>query len=171
MCPPTSRQSIEGPCGHGSVGAWVRLSPPHPTLSHQRGPHGSCPVVALDQMYAEAHLFTHQVPASRAPNANRVPPPTAINDVRTRGESCGGEVTCVVRRCPRGLGSPVFDKLEAELAKAMLSLPATKVGLVGMCADRVLAGRGAQPVGWLGLRAGGGAGQSLAVGCPQQSWG
>jgi chorismate synthase len=48
--------------------------------------------------------------------------------VRTRGESCGGEVTCVVRRCPKGLGTPVFDKLEAELAKAMLSLPATKVG-------------------------------------------
>jgi len=50
----------------------------------------------------------------------------AINDVRNRGESCGGEVTCVVRHCPKGLGSPVFDKLEAELAKAMLSLPATK---------------------------------------------
>ncbi|MEW5309040.1 MAG: hypothetical protein WDW38_000952 [Sanguina aurantia] len=50
----------------------------------------------------------------------------AINEVRTRGESCGGEVTCVVRNCPKGLGSPVFDKLEAELAKAMLSLPATK---------------------------------------------
>lgn len=49
-----------------------------------------------------------------------------INEVRTRGESCGGEVTCVVRNCPKGLGSPVFDKLEAELAKAMLSLPATK---------------------------------------------
>lgn len=47
--------------------------------------------------------------------------------MRTRGESCGGEVTCVVRRSPKGLGSPVFDKLEAELAKAMLSLPATKV--------------------------------------------
>lgn len=50
-----------------------------------------------------------------------------INSVRTRGESCGGVVTCVVRGCPKGLGSPVFDKLEAELAKAMLSLPATKV--------------------------------------------
>mmetsp|Transcript_8996 Transcript_8996/g.15622 ORF Transcript_8996/g.15622 Transcript_8996/m.15622 type:complete len:408 (+) Transcript_8996:24-1247(+) len=50
----------------------------------------------------------------------------AINEVRTRGESCGGEVTCVVRNCPKGLGSPVFDKLEAELAKAMMSLPATK---------------------------------------------
>lgn len=49
-----------------------------------------------------------------------------INSVRTRGESCGGEVTCVVRNVPKGLGAPVFDKLEAELAKAMLSLPATK---------------------------------------------
>jgi len=43
-----------------------------------------------------------------------------------RGESCGGEVTCVVRGCPKGLGSPVFGKLEAELAKALMSLPATK---------------------------------------------
>ncbi|KIZ07769.1 chorismate synthase [Monoraphidium neglectum] len=50
----------------------------------------------------------------------------AINEVRNRGDSCGGVVTCVVRRCPKGLGSPVFDKLEAELAKALMSLPATK---------------------------------------------
>lgn len=50
----------------------------------------------------------------------------AINEVRLRGESCGGEVTCVVRGCPKGLGAPVFDKLEADLAKAMMSLPATK---------------------------------------------
>lgn len=50
----------------------------------------------------------------------------AIDEVRTRGESCGGEVTCVVKGCPKGLGSPVFDKLEAELAKAVMSLPATK---------------------------------------------
>jgi len=48
------------------------------------------------------------------------PLPAAINDVRVRGESCGGEVTCVVRHCPKGLGAPVFDKLEAELAKAMM---------------------------------------------------
>jgi len=50
----------------------------------------------------------------------------AINAVRTRGDSCGGEVTCVVRRCPRGLGSPVFGKLEADLGGALMSLPATK---------------------------------------------
>ena len=53
--------------------------------------------------------------------------PAAINEVRNRGDSCGGEVTCVVRGCPKGLGSPVFDKLEAELARAIMSLPATKV--------------------------------------------
>ncbi len=51
----------------------------------------------------------------------------AIDEVRTRGDSCGGEVTCVIRACPKGLGSPVFDKLEAELAKAFMSLPASKV--------------------------------------------
>ncbi|XVE63215.1 hypothetical protein DITRI_Ditri07aG0001700 [Diplodiscus trichospermus] len=44
----------------------------------------------------------------------------AIDAVRTRGDSIGGVVTCI------GLGSPVFDKLEAELAKAVMSLPATK---------------------------------------------
>lgn len=50
----------------------------------------------------------------------------AIDEVRKRGESCGGEVTCVVRGAPKGLGQPVFCKLEAELAAAMLSLPASK---------------------------------------------
>ncbi|KAJ7970435.1 Chorismate synthase [Quillaja saponaria] len=50
----------------------------------------------------------------------------AIDAVRVRGDSIGGVVSCIVRNCPRGLGSPVFDKLEAELAKAAMSLPATK---------------------------------------------
>ncbi|KAK9950130.1 hypothetical protein M0R45_005632 [Rubus argutus] len=50
----------------------------------------------------------------------------AIDAVRVRGDSVGGVVRCIVRNCPRGLGSPVFDKLEAELAKACMSLPATK---------------------------------------------
>lgn len=54
----------------------------------------------------------------------------AIDDVRVRGDSCGGDVTCVIRSCPKGLGSPVFDKLEAELCKAFMSLPASKVRCV-----------------------------------------
>eukprot|EP01018_Ginkgo_biloba_P031208 Gb_32920 [translate_table: standard] len=50
----------------------------------------------------------------------------AIDAVRTKGDSVGGVVTCIVRNVPKGLGSPVFDKLEAELANALMSLPATK---------------------------------------------
>lgn len=49
-----------------------------------------------------------------------------IKEVRGEGDSIGGVVECVVRGCPQGLGAPVFDKLEAELAKAVMSLPATK---------------------------------------------
>lgn len=50
----------------------------------------------------------------------------AIEAVRKEGNSLGGVITCAVRGCPAGWGEPVFDRLEADLAKAMLSLPATK---------------------------------------------
>ena len=49
-----------------------------------------------------------------------------IEKVRSEGDSVGGVVSCVVRGVPPGLGEPVFDKLEADLAKAMMSLPASK---------------------------------------------
>jgi len=49
-----------------------------------------------------------------------------IDAARRRGDSLGGVVECVARRVPPGLGAPVFDKLEAELAKALMSLPASK---------------------------------------------
>lgn len=49
-----------------------------------------------------------------------------IEQVRRQGDSIGGVVECVARNVPKGLGEPVFDKLEADLAKAMMSLPATK---------------------------------------------
>lgn len=49
-----------------------------------------------------------------------------IEKVRGEGNSVGGVIECVVRGVPAGLGEPVFDKLEADLAKAMMSLPATK---------------------------------------------
>lgn len=54
-----------------------------------------------------------------------------IKSVRSDGNSVGGIIKCIIRNCPVGLGAPVFDKLEAELAKAMLSLPATKGFEVG----------------------------------------
>jgi chorismate synthase len=49
-----------------------------------------------------------------------------IDEIRKSGNSIGGVVTCVARNVPAGLGSPVFDKLEAELAKACMSIPAAK---------------------------------------------
>ena len=54
-----------------------------------------------------------------------------IKTVRKEGNSVGGVIECIIRGAPPGLGEPVFDKLEADLAKAMLSLPATKGFEVG----------------------------------------
>jgi len=49
-----------------------------------------------------------------------------VRKVKSEHDSIGGVVTCVIRNVPVGLGEPCFDKLEAKLAHAMLSLPATK---------------------------------------------
>lgn len=49
-----------------------------------------------------------------------------VDTIRRSGNSVGGVVEVVARNVPAGLGSPVFDKLEAELAKACMSLPASK---------------------------------------------
>merc|ERR1740139_2131637 len=49
-----------------------------------------------------------------------------IDTIRKAGNSIGGVVTCVARNVPAGFGSPVFDKLEADLAKACMSIPAAK---------------------------------------------
>jgi chorismate synthase len=49
-----------------------------------------------------------------------------IEAVRKQGDSLGGCVECVIKNTPIGLGEPIFDKLEADLAKAMLSINASK---------------------------------------------
>ena len=66
-------------------------------------------------------------------NAVRCPDPASaekmielIKAVRSDGDSVGGIIETRVRNLPVGLGEPVFDRLEADLAKGMLSLPATK---------------------------------------------
>lgn len=56
---------------------------------------------------------------------------SAIKQARDAGNSLGGVVKCVVRGCPPGLGDPVFDKLDATLAHAMMSIPAVKAFAVG----------------------------------------
>jgi len=66
-------------------------------------------------------------------NPVRCPDPEAaarmaeeIDAARRRGDSLGGVVECVARGVPAGLGEPIFDKLEADLARALLSIPASK---------------------------------------------
>ncbi len=66
-------------------------------------------------------------------NIVRCPDPTSaaqmisrIEAIGRQGDSIGGVVECVVRNVPKGLGMPVFDRLEADIAKGVMSLPATK---------------------------------------------
>lgn len=49
-----------------------------------------------------------------------------IEQVGRQGDSVGGVIECVARHVPKGLGSPVFDRIEADIAKGVMSLPATK---------------------------------------------
>lgn len=79
--------------------------------------------VTLDQV--EAHIV-------RCPDLQKAEEMTAlIEAVRKDGDSVGGCVRCVARGVPAGWGEPVFDKLEADLAKALMSLPASKGFEVG----------------------------------------
>tara|TARA_B100001939_G_C16784542_1_gene548464 strand:- start:380 stop:877 length:498 start_codon:yes stop_codon:yes gene_type:complete len=49
-----------------------------------------------------------------------------IKSIRKEGDTIGGVITCVIKGMPVGIGEPVFDKLHAELGKAMLSINAVK---------------------------------------------
>ena len=49
-----------------------------------------------------------------------------VMQLKDDGDSTGGTVSCVIRNVPSGLGEPVYEKLEAKLAQAMLAIPATK---------------------------------------------
>jgi chorismate synthase len=61
-----------------------------------------------------------------------------IEDMRKAGDSVGGIVEGIARGVPPGWGEPVFDRLEADLGKAMLSLPASKGFDVGSGFDSIL---------------------------------
>lgn len=98
-----------------------------------------CPEAEIIAYVAQIHEITAKINRSVVKtkdvekNAVRCPDAAAakkmaslIERVRDEGDSVGGMIECVARGIPPGLGEPVFDKLEADLAKAMLSLPATK---------------------------------------------
>ncbi|MDH5596930.1 MAG: chorismate synthase [Candidatus Peregrinibacteria bacterium] len=77
--------------------------------------------------------------AIRCPDAKAAKKMIAlVEKMKKAGDSVGGIIECVIRNVPAGLGSPVFDKLEARLAQAMLSLPATKGFEIGSGFDAIL---------------------------------
>lgn len=77
--------------------------------------------------YQYLDLDAAETNAVRCPDATMAEKMEAyIREVRKDGDTVGGVVTCVVRGLPSGLGEPAFDKLHAELGKAMLSINAVK---------------------------------------------
>ena len=81
----------------------------------------------LDKSYTELDLSLAEENAVRCPDPEMAAQMfDYIDNVRKSGDSIGGIVSCVVTGTPVGLGEPVFDKLHAELGKAMLSINAVK---------------------------------------------
>ena len=78
------------------------------------------------------------------PDRNKVPlMESLIEQLRREGDSIGARVTVIAQAVPLGLGEPVFDKLDAEIAKALMSINAVKAVEIGDGFD-VIAGRGTE---------------------------
>ena len=83
--------------------------------------------VSLDKDYRELDLSHTESNPVRCPDPETAGKMTdLILEVRKAGDTIGGTVSCVVAGCPAGLGEPVFDKLHADLGKAILSINACK---------------------------------------------
>ena len=83
--------------------------------------------LALDKHYQELDLAQTESNPVRCPDPDMAARMESfIREVRKEGDTVGGVVTCVIRNVPVGLGEPVFDKLHARLAQAMLSINAVK---------------------------------------------
>lgn len=83
--------------------------------------------IALEEGYRELDLSLTESNPVRCPHPGTAEKMISlIEEVRKAGDTVGGTVNCVVTGAPAGLGEPVFDKLHADLAKAMLSINAAK---------------------------------------------
>lgn len=83
--------------------------------------------IKLEQSYQALDLSQTETNEVRCPDTETAQRMIElIREVRKKGDTIGGVVSCVCRNVPVGLGEPVFDKLHAELGKAMLSINAVK---------------------------------------------
>ncbi len=83
--------------------------------------------IKLEKTYQELDLSKTEESIIRCPDAATAYKMVSyIEDIRKEGDTIGGIVSCVINGTPIGLGEPVFDKLHADLGKAMLSINAVK---------------------------------------------
>ena len=83
--------------------------------------------INLDKPYQKLDFSKTESNPVRCPDPETAQKMEAyIREIRKQGDTVGGIVTCVIENVPIGLGEPVFDKLHAELGKAMLSINAVK---------------------------------------------
>lgn len=83
--------------------------------------------IFLDKPYQDLDFSKTESNPVRCPDEETaVKMEALIRDIRKQGDTIGGTITCVLQNVPLGLGEPVFDKLHADLGKAMLSINAVK---------------------------------------------
>jgi len=83
--------------------------------------------IFIDKPYQDLDFSKTESNAVRCPDSATAKKMEAyIKEIKKEGDSVGGTITCVIQNVPIGLGEPVFDKLHAELGKAMLSINAVK---------------------------------------------
>lgn len=83
--------------------------------------------IFLDKPYQDLDFSKTESNPVRCPDeATAAKMEALIRDIRKQGDTIGGTITCVLQNVPIGLGEPVFDKLHADLGKAMLSINAVK---------------------------------------------
>lgn len=83
--------------------------------------------IVLEKPYTEYDLAAVETNIVRCPDSEKAAAmEQLIMDVKGKGDTVGGVVTCVVKGAPVGLGEPLYDKLSASLASAMLSINAAK---------------------------------------------
>lgn len=83
--------------------------------------------IFIDKPYQDLDFSKTESNAVRCPDeATALKMEEHIKEIKKQGDTIGGTITCVIQNVPIGLGEPVFDKLHAELGKAMLSINAVK---------------------------------------------
>lgn len=83
--------------------------------------------ITIDKPYQDIDFAKTESNAVRCPDTNTAEKMIQlISDVKKEGDTVGGKITCVAQNVPIGLGEPIFNKLQAQLAKAMFSINAVK---------------------------------------------